>query len=68
MNAIKLLTRPVGSDLTPEEEAQLARELADAYHMDEAAATSRDVQRIAEKVRARMEGPPPEAQPHVPPQ
>lgn len=35
-------------------------ELADAYHMDEASATSRDVQRIAEKVRARLNTPPSE--------
>lgn len=58
MKAINLLTRTSGSELTPEEEALLTRELSDAYHMDEAAATSRDVQRIAEKVRARMECPP----------
>jgi ubiquinone biosynthesis protein UbiJ len=55
MKAINLLTRSRGTDLTPEEDAQLCRELADAYHMDEVSATSRDVQRIAEKVRARME-------------
>ena len=55
MDPITLLTRPSGADLTPEEDAQLTRELAAAYHMDEAAATSRDVQRIAEKVRARLE-------------
>lgn len=61
MNAINLLTRSGGAGLTPEEEAQLTRELAAAYHMDEASATSRDVQRIAEKVRARMDAPPPEA-------
>ena len=61
MKAINLLTRTSGSQLTPEEEAMLTRELSDAYHMDEAAATSRDVQRIAEKVRARMECPPAQA-------
>ncbi len=54
MNAITLLIRSDGADLTPEEDAQLTRELAAAYHMDEASATSRDVQRIAEKVRARL--------------
>ena len=59
MKAIKLLTRTSGADLTPEEEALLTRELADAYHMDEVSATSREVQRIAEKVRARMESPHP---------
>ena len=58
MKAIALLTRTGGADLTPEEDAQLTRELADAYHMDEASATSRDVQRIAEKVRARLNAPP----------
>lgn len=57
MKAINLLTRTGGADLTPEEEALLTRELADAYHMDEVSATSREVQRIAEKVRARMENP-----------
>jgi hypothetical protein len=61
MHAINLLTRHGGPDLTPEEDAQLNRELAAAYHMDEAAATSRDVQRIAEKVRARMDSPPSDA-------
>lgn len=66
MNAITLLTRSDGADLTPEEDAQLTRELAAAYHMDEAAATSRDVQRIAEKVRARLDNPPPEAPPSTP--
>lgn len=55
MKAIQLLTRPAETNLTPEEEAQLTRELSDAYHMDEVSATSRDVQRIAEKVRARMD-------------
>ena len=54
MNAITLLTRTSGTELTPEEDAQLTRELAAAYHMDEASSTSRDVQRIAEKVRARL--------------
>ena len=58
MKAITLLTRSGGADLTPEENAQLTWELADAYHMDEASATSRDVQRIAEKVRARLNTPP----------
>jgi hypothetical protein len=57
MKAINLLTRSDGADLTPEEDAQLTRELADAYHMDEASATSRDVQRIAEKVKARLDTP-----------
>ena len=60
MDTITLLTRSGGADLTPEEDAQLTRELSAAYHMDEAAATSREVQRIAEKVRARMDNPPAE--------
>ena len=63
MNAITLLIRSGGADLTPAEDAQLARDLSAAYHMDEASATSRDVQRIAEKVRARMEKPAPDASP-----
>lgn len=55
MNTATLLQKFSTSDLTPEEEAELTRELSEAYHMDEAAATSRDVQRIAEKVRARLQ-------------
>ena len=51
---IDLIKRYGITDLSPEEEAELTRELSAAYHMDEAAATSRDVQRIAEKVRARL--------------
>jgi hypothetical protein len=58
MNAITLLTRSGAADLTPAEDAQLTRELAAAYHMDEASATSRNVQRIAEKIRARLDCPP----------
>jgi hypothetical protein len=61
MNAITLLARSGDAGLTPEEDAQLTRELAAAYHMDEASATSRDVQRIAEKIRARLDSPPPAA-------
>jgi hypothetical protein len=55
MNPAALLKKFGIDDLTPEEEAELSRELSAAYHMDEAAATSRDVQRIAEKVRARLQ-------------
>lgn len=58
MNPITLLTKSGEADLTPEEDALLTRELAAAYHMDEASATSRDVQRITEKVRARRDNPP----------
>ena len=55
MNPANLLKKFGIADLSPEEEAELSRELSAAYHMDEAAATSRDVQRIAEKVRARLQ-------------
>ena len=55
MNPSILLKKFGITDLTPEEEAELCRELSQAYHMDEAAASSRDVQRIAEKVRARLQ-------------
>ena len=63
MNPIDLLKRYGITDLTPAEEAELTRELSAAYHMDEAAATSRDVQRIAEKVRARLQSEESEATP-----
>jgi hypothetical protein len=52
MKAINLLTRSDQKELTPEEETQLSQELAAAYHRDEVSASSRAVQRIAEKVRA----------------
>lgn len=54
MNPLNLLARSSSPELTPEEEALLTRELSAAYHMDEAAASSRDVERIAEKIRARL--------------
>jgi len=54
MDPISLLRRQTLTEFTPEEEAALERELSAAYHMDESAATSRDVQRIGEKVRARI--------------
>lgn len=57
MDPISLLSREDLADLTPEEEAALARELSEAYHKDEAAIASRDVQRIAEKVRLRLAAP-----------
>ncbi len=57
MDPISLLQRFGVTDLTPEEEAEFSRELSAAYHMDEAAATSRDVQRIAEKVKAKLDMP-----------
>jgi hypothetical protein len=54
MDPISLLRRQALAEFTPEEEAALTRELSAAYHMDESAAASRDVQRIGEKVRARI--------------
>lgn len=54
MQPIDLLKRFGDGSLTPEEELSLARELSAAYHMDEVASTSRDVRRIAEKIRARL--------------
>ena len=54
MNPISILLREDLTDLTPAEDAALARELSEAYHKDEASATSRDVQRIVEKVRLRL--------------
>ncbi len=65
MNPIDLLKRYGITDLTPGEETDLARELSEAYHMDEAATTSRDVQRIAEKVRARLQQVEPDISPGV---
>ena len=67
MNPATLLQKFGISDLTPEEEAELTQELSAAYHMDEAAATSRDVQRIAEKVRARLQQAEPDVSPGVEP-
>lgn len=57
MKAINLLTRSDPKELTPEEETQLSQELAAAYHRDEVSASSRAVQRIAEKVRACLDSP-----------
>lgn len=57
MLPIDLIKRYGITDLTTEEEAVLTRELSAAYHMDEAAATNRDVQRIAEKVRQMLANP-----------
>jgi 2-oxo-4-hydroxy-4-carboxy--5-ureidoimidazoline (OHCU) decarboxylase len=63
MHPATLLQKFGISELTPEEEAELTRELSAAYHMDEAAASSRDVQRIAEKVRARLKNSEPDTTP-----
>lgn len=57
MNPASLLKKFGIADLSPEEDAELSRELSAAYHMDEAAATDRDVQRIAEKIRLRLQQP-----------
>jgi len=54
MKPIDLLKRFGESDLHPEEEAEFNRELSAAYLMDEAAATNRGIQRIAEKVQAQL--------------
>lgn len=50
--AFGLLALP---ELTPAQEASLEQELTRAYHMDEAAIASRQVQRLAERVKARMD-------------
>ena len=55
MDPISRIKHFGAADLTPEDEDELVRELSAAYHMDEATATDRDVQRIAEKVRARLD-------------
>ncbi len=54
MNPIALILRSAENTLTAEEDAALTRELTKAYHMDELASKSRDVERIAEKVRLRL--------------
>lgn len=55
MNPANLLKKFGIDGLTPAEEAELSHELSQAYHMDESSASSRDVQRIAEKIRARLQ-------------
>ncbi len=71
MDPISILRRQNLADLTPAEETALARELSEAYHKDEASATNRSVQRIAEKVRLRLSAleaeAPPDDSPFVPP-
>ncbi|MFT3991957.1 MAG: hypothetical protein QM680_11160 [Luteolibacter sp.] len=56
MKAIHYLSRSE-IPLSPEEESLLSQELASAYHQDETSATSREVERIAEKIKARMTRP-----------
>ena len=67
MDPISPLSREVLANLSPEQEAALARELSEAYHQDEAAITSRDVQRIAEKVRLRLAAQTEQPDEHSPP-
>ena len=55
MNPIDLLSKPGDEELTAEEEALVTRQLAQAYWIDECAATNPDVKRRAEKVRRQME-------------
>ena len=55
MDPIKLLLQSGDAAIRPDEEAQLASALTLAYHKDEEAATDPGIQRIAEKVRARLE-------------
>lgn len=55
MNPIDLLGQPADVPFTEEEEALVTRSLAQAYWMDECAATNPDIKRLAQKVRQRME-------------
>ena len=54
MDTIELLKQITERELTPEEEQQLLNELSAAYHSDEAAISSRDIQRVAEKISAKL--------------
>lgn len=54
MNLIELLSQPADVEFTAEEEALITRQLAQAYWMDECAATNPELKRLAEKVRQRM--------------
>jgi hypothetical protein len=51
---LHLLRLPTDAEWPVEETKRLTEELSLAYHMDEVACTSREVERISEKVRARM--------------
>ena len=55
LHPIDLLSRLDPGDLTPEEETIITRELSAAYHLDESSSSNRDVQRISEKIRLRLE-------------
>lgn len=52
---LALLRLPPDTEWPTEAVNQLTAELSIAYHIDEVASTSREVERIAEKVRLRME-------------
>lgn len=52
---LHLLLLPPDAEWPTEETKRLTEQLSLAYHNDEAASTSREVERIAEKVRARLE-------------
>lgn len=54
MNPIDLLSQPADVEFTQDEEELITRLLAQAYRMDECAATSPEVKRLADKVRQRM--------------
>lgn len=54
MKTLELLQQSTQRELTPEEESLLLSELSAAYHSDEASIESQDVQRIAEKITAKM--------------
>ena len=51
-----LLEKLAKSSLSAEEESELVRELTAAYHADERAASSRELERIAEKISQRIRG------------
>ncbi len=53
MNPFKLTKRIGDGSLSAEEEVALTRELAEAYRMDEAAATDASVVRIARMIQLR---------------
>lgn len=55
MNPIELLSQPADTTFTPEEEALITDLLAEAYAIDEDAATNPEIQRLAEKVRQRID-------------
>ena len=57
MNPIDLLSKPGDVELTAEEEAVVTHQLAQAYWMDECAATNPDIKRLADKVRQRLASP-----------